>query len=292
MRMDRECLPCILNQVLRVCTCLELDGATANAVLQRAMEHAAAIDYRTVLAPQYSQRLYDLVQEITGQADPYQALKREHNARIDSQAGHFRRLIDASPDPLATAAHYALLGNIIDYGSTLAFDIESLFSGGHLPAIDVNDMQDLKADLAAAHTLLYILDNAGEAVFDRLLIETIRRVHPGIAVTAAVRSAPAINDVTAADAVQAGLDRVARIVPSGSILAGTIVNACTPEFQDLFAAADVVISKGQGNFETLDGETRPIYFLFKAKCQPVARHLGLPLGALILAQRGSLPDHG
>ena len=143
--------------------------------------------------------------------------------------------------------------------------------------LSIFDYGAFKRHLAAADKVLMLADNAGETVFDRLLIEML-----GKPVTYAVKSYPIINDTLATDAIAAGIDQVAEIMETGSGCAGDVLRTCTPQFNRVFQQADMVIAKGQGNLEALSEVSRPIFFILKVKCDLIARHLNAPIGSLIL----------
>ena len=161
-----------------------------------------------------------------------------------------------------------------------SFDIEREIEECLEKDFAVFDFADFNDAVRKADNVLYILDNAGEIVFDMILIEEMKKP-----VICAVREKPIINDVTIDDARQVGLDKACKVISSGSDIPGTIVAECTEEFREYYNNADMVISKGQGNYETLAEETRPIFFIFKAKCPVVARHMDCKVGDIILKKQ-------
>ena len=156
----------------------------------------------------------------------------------------------------------------------------------------IDDFTVFSNRLARSRNLLFIADNAGEAVLDRLFLREIRKKHPEIRIHYGVRSRPIINDIIASDARYINIHKLADIVESGSTLAGTIIHRCNRVFQEIYHSADMVIAKGQGNFETLESRVRNILFLFKIKCRVVSRHTGLPRDSLLFAFRESIPRTG
>jgi len=171
----------------------------------------------------------------------------------------------------------AIAGNVIDLGADPDFDLEGEMRNLFTKDLLEDQFESFKHRLENARTVLYLADNAGETVFDRILIETMRKE-----TVYAVRDIPIINDATIEDAQKSGIGKVARIVSSGCDAPGTILKRCSQEFLSLFAAADLIISKGQGNFESLSAEEAPIFFLLKVKCPVIARHLGAQPGEIIL----------
>jgi uncharacterized protein with ATP-grasp and redox domains len=152
----------------------------------------------------------------------------------------------------------------------------------------LNDFTRFRGILQKGKKIVVIADNAGEAVFDLLFLEQMIKENPQADFFYAVRSRPAINDVIKEDAEFIGIGRLARIIESGSTVPGTIIQKANPEFRDLFFECDLIISKGQGNFETLEGEPRDVLFVFKVKCDVVARHTGLKKGDLVFAFKNTI----
>ena len=230
----------------------------------------------------FSQEAYDLVARETGRPDPFAAEKKHGNDLALAMLPACYTALARSHDPLAVGAHFAVAGNIIDLGiphldmhGTLGRALDTPFA--------INDLERLRADLARATTLLYIGDNAGEIVFDRVFIETLLKLYPALRVTFSVKSGPIINDATLADARAVGMDNVCTLIETGNALIGAPLAHVSAAFRQVFDAAAVIISKGQGNFETLNAETqRPIYFILKAKCNLVAQELGVQFGDSVL----------
>jgi uncharacterized protein with ATP-grasp and redox domains len=186
-------------------------------------------------------------------------------------------MVEKAEDPLKTAVMLAITGNVIDFGANPQFRLEEEIQEVAQKEPTINHYEDLEDRLAHAREILYIGDNAGETVFDRVLIETL-----GKPVTFVVREGPIINDATREDATKSGLDKVATVVSSGCDAPGTVLSRCTGEFLDHFERADLIISKGQGNYETLSGENRPIFHLLKAKCPVIAKDLGVEVGDWVI----------
>jgi uncharacterized protein with ATP-grasp and redox domains len=290
MQTNRQCVVCVLNQLLRVADYLNLEEEKKDLVLQQALIKAAGIPFKTLTSPEFSEKLYEVVVEISGETDPYKTLRQQQNHLVMEQVDVFRDKIKNSPDPLLTAAYYALLGNIIDYGGVRIFDTDEIFKECDDIHITVNDYPEFKRRLEKAEQLLILGDNAGEIVFDRLFIEEIKRFNPQLEIFYGVRSKPAINDVIKEDAEYAGIHEVAHVLETGNTCAGTIVSKGTETFKNIYFRSDMIISKGQGNFETLEMEPEDILYMFKVKCDIVAKYIDLPLGSLVLAFKNTLSD--
>ena len=200
----------------------------------------------------------------------------------------------ASADPFAAAVRMAIAGNVIDFGcrSRLADDevhqaIEDAMDP-HAPGFDNGAVDDLRRAIEQASDILYLADNAGEIVFDRLLIEEM----PMDRITLVVRGGPVINDATREDAETAGIISLVKVVDNGSDVPGTILECCSPAFRARFEQCDLVIAKGQGNYETLGGEGQNIFFLFKAKCPVIARDVGGEVGQMVVCQNRRQKEAG
>jgi uncharacterized protein with ATP-grasp and redox domains len=185
---------------------------------------------------------------------------------------------------MSLAAKFAVAGNVIDFGVASQFDLgaelDRVVDSGAFGRWQENDFFSALKD---AEWLLYLGDNTGETVMDRLFIETITK-ETGTSVTYVVREAPIINDAILEDALAAGLDGCAEIVSSGCSAPGTVLDLCSSQFLDLFHKAPLIVSKGQGNYETLSDVKAPIFFFLKAKCSVIADHLGVQLGDLVLTK--------
>jgi hypothetical protein len=238
-----------------------------------------------ITPPEIAAMVYGIVGAISGANDPYKGLKEKSNKLAMELYPDLKRTVQDSSDKLLTAVRLAVAGNVIDYGVPHVFDVEREVKECLEKPFAEFHYEEFREAVTASRNILYILDNAGEIVFDRILIETI-----GKDLTAAVRSKPIINDVTMADAALTGLSGVCNVIESGSYLPGTVISKCTPEFMRHYREADLVISKGQGNYETLADEPAPIFFIFKAKCDVVARHLGCRMGDIILKRQSGTDD--
>jgi uncharacterized protein with ATP-grasp and redox domains len=271
-----ECLPCLLRQTVATVQRFSPDPARSAALIQDVLRRLSALDI-TQPAPALAQQIHRVIRAGLDDTDPYRAIKAESNALALAWAPELRARIQASPDPLATAVLVAIAGNIIDYGikeDVTHACLDAALTIALTVPLDSATLARFRTALARARSILYLADNAGEIIFDRLLIEQLPREK----VTLVVRGAPVLNDVTREDAVAAGLTETVEVIDNGIDLPGTLLEACSPEFRARFETADLVIAKGQGNYETLYRSTRPIYFLFVAKCPAVATAVGREIG--------------
>ncbi len=276
MRTYLECIPCFFKQALFAARAATGDENKIKRALDMVAELVPDIPMDSP-PPEIARLVYGAVREATKVSDPFRVHK-DHS--IERALGFYDQLksdVAASGDPLRTAAKIAIAGNVIDFGATQRFDLDGEMKDVLMKTPAIEDYESFKRSVDAARTVLYVGDNAGETVFDRILIETMRK-----STFYAVRDVPIINDATIEDAVKSGIDKTARIISSGCDAPGAVLKRCSREFLDIFKTADVVISKGQGNLEALSGEKRAIFFLLKVKCRIAARHLGAPEGSIIL----------
>lgn len=273
MKTAVDCLPCFLRQSMQVARLVGCDEGEQHRVMCRVatLLPELAMD---LTPPANAIRVYATIAAATGVADPYAALKSASNAAALSQVVVLRPEVRRAANPLATAMRFAIAGNIIDYGASAHFDVEAALNRSRdLPlALDHSDALIAQiAGLPSGAAILYLADNCGEIVYDSLLLELL--AESGFALTVAVKSGPIINDALVEDARTAGLHRLARIISNGTACPGTPLPNCSAEFLQVFHQADLVIAKGQGNFETLSTAEREIFFLLTIKCKVVGRHL-------------------
>jgi len=283
MKTQLDCIPCFIRQALDAARHAGADETVQKMVLRRVCRWASEMDM-AMTPPEMGQWIHRLVRERTGNADPYAQCKSDFNSMALKLLPELRHHISRSPDPFAAAVRLAIAGNAIDMGAYSGLDSSSLHQilTNALTSPVAGALEFLRAATAGAKTILYIADNAGEIVLDRLLIEQLGPPR----VTVIVRGHPILNDATAADATAAGIDRLVEVIGNGSDAPGTLLPRCTPQVRHHFARADVVLAKGQGNYETLNEVMRPnVFFLLMAKCPVIAELLGCERNSLIVAQR-------
>ena len=219
--------------------------------------------------------------------DPYKTIKTHSNDIALAYYRKFKTKIKASDAPLQTAIKIAAAGNIIDFGakSQIDLDIEKELGSIDRRGFGIYDYDAFYKRLSAARTLLYICDNSGEIVLDKILVEEIKEAFPSLDIICAMREKPIINDALLDDAHYVGLDRVATVISSGSVYPGTILEETSCAFRKLFDKSDLIISKGQGNFETLlDQGCEKMFFILRIKCELMARLCNTRQGNLVLMQ--------
>ncbi|MFC1761965.1 DUF89 domain-containing protein [Planctomycetota bacterium] len=284
MNATLDCLPCFIRQTLDAVRMATDDKKMQNQVLRQVLYEACVIDLDRS-PPLVCQQLLELVGKLTGETDPYAQEKVRCNQTVLDMVDMLREQVATATDPLAKAVRLAIAGNVIDfgiYGSISSGDIQAAIR--NCLSVDMHDeaFDDFRNAIKTAGTVLYLADNAGEIVLDRLLIETMD--HPGV--TVAVRGGPILNDATLIDAEAVRLRDVTCVIDNGSRAPGTVLEECSSEFCRIFQDADLIIAKGQGNYESLHDVDKDIFFLLKAKCVLVARSLGCEVGDMVL-KRGS-----
>jgi uncharacterized protein with ATP-grasp and redox domains len=276
MKTYLDCIPCFMNQALRAARIATDDEKQIKTILDEVGMMLKNIPLDSS-PPKSGRLIYNKVKKITGDQDPYKKIKKESTQKALSLYPYLKNRIEKSKDRLLTAIRIAIAGNIIDFGTNWDMDIENETYKVLEMNFAVCDFDGFKNKLDKVSNVLFLGDNAGECVFDRILIEEIKKP-----VTYVVRGVPIINDATYEDAVQAGIDRVATIISSGTDAPGTILETCNPEFKKIYKNSEVIISKGQGNYEALSKEKRPIFFLLKIKCNVVADDIGVNTGDIVL----------
>lgn len=277
MRTFLDCIPCFMMQALRTGRLVGLDEEKISRLLAELGHRIEGISMEDP-PPKTAVMVYELIDKYVGSDDPFKQVKIESTQKTLAIYPQLKQRVLESDDPLGLAIRFAIAGNVIDFGISSNHDLESEIENILEHSFGRWDEDALKKTLTQTDWILYLGDNTGETVLDRLLIETL-----DCPITYVVRESPIINDATMEDAVAAGLDKVATIISSGCSAPGTILDRCTPEFLQMFDKAPVIISKGQGNYETLSDVDAPLFFLLKAKCNVVARHLGVKNGDLVLA---------
>lgn len=278
MKVHLDCFPCFLRQSLIALRCGTRDSELQEKILKSVLEEVEKAD--TSRPPAYATTfIHRKIRQMLGK-DPFAGIKSEYNQIALGLYPSLKKIVKESDDPLRTASRLAIAGNVIDFGIFTSIDIEGAVNKALNFPLAVDDYPAFRDSVGNAKEVFYLLDNAGEIVFDRILIETLKSL--GKEIIAVVKGSPVINDCTAADALEAGLTGVCEIIDNGSDSVGTILEWTSTSFRERYARAYFVISKGQGNFETLTDPKKTIAYLFQSKCEVVSKELGLSLGSMIL----------
>ena len=285
MKAKIDCIACILKQGLNAARRVTSEKGTQRKVQDRLMEQLLNTKLEKTPA-EHSNLAYEVVQEVTGAGDPFANDKKKHNRIALEVYPQLKQIVEGSDDRLHTALKMAAAGNTIDLGIGHQFDIEADLKTVLTDGFSIDDYEDFKNCLKTAGKILYIGDNCGEIVFDRVLVEELLPKK----VDFVVKGAPIINDATLEDARQVGLDKICNILTTADNSIGLPPSAMTPELREAFETADMIISKGQGNFETLSDAPQNIFFILKAKCGPVAKELGVKFGQVVMVNQKNLPQ--
>lgn len=285
MELFLDCLPCLLRQALEAARLTTDSAPLQRQVMDEALRLLCARgDGQS--APALAAQIHGAVRRICGADDPYAALKARSVAAALACEPQLRAFLDGKKeDRLYWALKVAVTGNVIDAGISLNCELGDRLESELAQPFVRCDLDAFAPALAKARTLLLIADNAGETVYDRVFAGELPA---SCRVRYAVRGAPVLNDATRADALASGWPDSA-LLESGCGAPGTLLERCSPAFLEAFAGADLVVCKGQGNYEALSACGRPVYFLLKAKCPRIAQSLGVPLGAYVFARGGTAP---
>jgi len=280
MKTYLDCIPCFFRQGLEAARMATEDEEKQRKVLDEIAKELPQIPINST-PPEMGRKIHKIVRRIAGSSDPYKKIKDKYNKIALRLYPKLRGRVEKANDPLLMGIRVAIAGNIIDFGVNTHIDLEQEIEQILKQDFAIFDYIPFKKALECTDELLYIADNSSEVVFDRILIELMRE-RSDKKVTYVVREKPIINDATMEDALFCGVDKVARIISSGSDGPGTFLSSAKNEFRTYFNRAKLIISKGQGNYETLSEEDKPIFFLLKAKCPVVAKDLGCKAGDIVL----------
>ena len=280
MKATLDCLECIASQALRAARVATNDPRLQRRIFDETVKRIPEMDLSKTPA-ELSLAIYEIAAALTGNNDLYQALKHEQNAAALEIEPELRKMVETSPDPLATALHLAAAGNIIDLGIQThgSIDVRAAIQQAIQDRFAIDHSAAFRSSLSHCRDLLYLLDNAGEIVFDKILIEELQKSTP---VTAVVKAGPMINDVLMADARQVGLTRICSVIDCGGAFVGSPLDLVPESFKQRLRQANMIVGKGQGNYETLDSFDGDVFLILKAKCAIIARHIGVDRGQVVL----------
>jgi damage-control phosphatase, subfamily I len=279
LKTNFDCYPCFLRQALKAARLSGADEVQQYTVIQQTLALLQTLPLG-LTPPEMAHQVYKLIREVLDTQDPYFETKKMNTRQALALYPHMKTLVQNSPDPLDMAIRLSIAGNIIDFAvidemNDLWQSVERLIQ----KPFAIDERNTFKQALQKAGYILYLSDNAGETVFDRVLIETL-----SVPVVYAVKSKPILNDAILSDALDAGLDTCARLMENGSQSLGTIMSLCSSEFRQHFEQAPLIIAKGQANYETLSEADKRIFCFLQAKCPVIAQDMDVPVGSVILRQ--------
>jgi|SaaInlStandDraft_3_1057020.scaffolds.fasta_scaffold43721_2 damage-control phosphatase, subfamily I len=284
MNTHLDCIPCLLKQIIAASRLATKDIVIQENILEESLKKLTHL-CRKAAPPVLAKELHDIVKSLSDNTDPYAEEKRYFNALMLEKYEHFKDLVKSSSNPLKTSVLLSIAGNVIDFGAyhhrheiDISNELDNILNS-HLA---INDFRLFEEALNNAKKVVIFGDNAGEIVLDTLLVKAIGKER----VTYVVRGEPIINDATLADAQSCGMTNICTVIENGNGFPGTVFEALPKKLQNDFHNADVIIAKGQGNFETmckLNHEN--LFFLLKIKCHILAHEIGYPVNSLILKKQ-------
>lgn len=284
MKARLECLACVAAQALRAARIVTDDPVLQRRILNEVISRIPAMDLDKTPA-ELSMPAYEVASQLSGNPDPYREIRRKQNELALRLEPELRAMVKESSDPVKCALHLAAAGNVIDMGIMDAGDIDvrDAIEQVMKESFVVNHTEEFRRALARANTLLLFLDNAGEIVFDKVLIEELLK---HVQVTAVVKGAPIINDAIMEDAEQVGLTSICEVIHNDDALIGSPLDRIPDTLRERVDRADMILAKGQGNYETIDEYPGDVFLLLRAKCEVIAQDMGVKLGqvGLIFSQ--------
>ena len=254
------------------------DDGQQRAVMDRVLDVLSHIEPSST-PPEIGDQVHRIVRQEAGNGDPYRAAKEASTRQALAFYPRMKSLLEQARNPLDVAVRLSIAGNIIDLGPVREYDLWGTVERVLEQPFAIDDLGAFREALSRAGRVLYLADNAGETVFDRLLIEAL-----DVPVVYAVKGGPILNDATIEDALAAGVGLVAELASTGSDAPGTILDRCSDEFRRMYDDAELVVAKGQANYETLSEAGAKVFCLLQTKCPVIARDVGVPVGSIVIKQ--------
>jgi uncharacterized protein with ATP-grasp and redox domains len=281
LKISLDCFPCFLRQALEASRISGADEQEQKIVLNSIMSTLLNVS-QDITPPQIGWIIHSTIREVTGNLDPYKEIKTFHNDQVMKIEPDLVKLINESHETFVDALRLAGTGNLIDMGPERQWtDIRDIFQSFSSKNSDFFDYPSFERSLKSSKTLLYVGDNAGEIVLDKILINVLFR-ETNVDITYAVRGKPIINDATMDDAQFVGMTDIVRVIDTGADFPGIVLESCSEEFLEYYHNSDIILAKGQGNYESLSDELKNIFFLLQAKCPVIAKKIGCNVGDLVL----------
>ena len=286
MKFEPNCINCILDQVAKISKMKNL-GDEKFVLLKDVLKTLSTEDYSKTSPEIYGNIWKQIVEYFDGE-DIYKDIKAQYNAKFLTYVPEIEKAINKSENPLRMALATAIQGNLLDLAITRNFSLEDLLSAiekiEHTP-FGIDDSKVLLDKIKSSNKILYVGDNCGEIVFDRVFIETIKKYYPNLDIYYVVRGFSAVNDILLEDALQVGMDKFATIIENGDTSLGTVLDRCTDELNTLYNDVDLVIAKGQGNFESLSEKPREnLFYLLLTKCKLIADAFNVDTMSIVCAK--------
>ena len=290
MRVYPECLPCLVKQGLNAAQKLNLPKEKLFEVSKGGIKYLAGFEDYDRSPAYYAYHIQKLVKEITGEEDPFKEIKKISNRKaLEIANGDLVREFLKSGDPLRNALKLSAIGNILDFAILSEEEVYKKLHQLLEEDFTVNHYGRFKEELKTSKRILIIGDNAGEIVFDKFLVRELLNLNKEVVY--AVKGKPILNDATMEDALEVSMTSLCKVVDNGNDRVGTDLSVASESFLEEWNKADLIISKGQANFESLsDINEKPIYFLLTAKCPPVANETGAKRVGALVFKRNNAPS--
>ncbi|MFA7084149.1 MAG: ARMT1-like domain-containing protein [Arcobacteraceae bacterium] len=284
MNITKDCVECIVGQINKAIVHLKLDEETAKTIQEEVLKKSKSFSFEHT-PPYVAREVYEYLALQTNCSDPLERIKQESIENALEFVPFIEKKIRQEEDKLFTAIKASVAGNVIDFGAKEQFCLEEEINKVFHTNFAIDHYSKLLKQLENKKSVLILADNAGENVFDKILIKIIKRLYPNKHITYATRGKPIINDITTKEAIQIGIDKFATVMSTGVDTPGLELSRANTSFRSIFEKAELIISKGMGNFECLEAsKDKRIFFLFKVKCNVVANAIGKEIGDIILKQ--------
>jgi uncharacterized protein with ATP-grasp and redox domains len=282
MNITEECVKCIVGQIEKATKLLELDEKLSKEIMDEVHKKSKNFSFKDT-PPFVAKDVYEYLAKKTNLPDPLEKLKQTSIKKALTYIPFVEEKIQNSEDKLFTAIKTAVAGNVIDFATTKEFCLDEEINTIFETNFAINDYDKFKNELEKTSQLIILADNAGENVFDKVLIKTIKQLYSELDIVYATRGKAIINDITTKEALQIGIDKYCKVISTGVDTPGLEKKQASKEFMKLFDNSPLILSKGMGNFECLEGYKDPkVFFLFKVKCDVVAKQVNQKLGEIVL----------
>ena len=284
MKASFDCIPCIVKQTIDAVRIGVDDEKMQREAINNTLKYLQEADLE-LSPPELGKNIYRIIRETTGITDLYGEEKFRFNRFVLDNYNLLKKIVYLSDDPVYLAAKLSIAGNQFRFQKGNAdVQLRDMLADIHKISFAIDDYSQFLDDILKTKNILYLADNAGEIVFDKLFIEVLKKFYPerGHEFTVVVRGAPIINDATMKDAEMIDLDDVASVIDNGDNAPATLLHQVSDHMRAIYDSAELIISKGQGNFESLNEEDKKIYFLFSVKCPVISKELNAPEGGLVL----------
>jgi uncharacterized protein with ATP-grasp and redox domains len=265
----------VVNQVIKVANITGVDNK--EELLREAFTYLSKMNF-DISTPEIIGEIFDMIKRYTNNPDPYKETRNYYNTLFLKLIPEFEKKIEQADNSFLSAIRYAIVGNMIDFNPIHNIQLEDVyeyFRNLEQLELAIDDSQSLREDIQKAETLLYLGDNCGEICMDKILLKKIKELNPNVKLFFGVRGKPVVNDSIAADAYYVGIDEYAEVIDNGDISLGTVLNRTSPSFTECYEKADIIIAKGQANYECLSEENKNVYFLLMTKCDVIADDIGV-----------------